>query len=275
MAIEFKVPHKRTTEYRLYPEDVTVKAELNGRYELPDIEWLITDILTRGQVTPVGIRNDGGLAVLVYGFSRWRAVSAINQRGLSGDHKIQLRCTSVSCNELDAFVMNISENRFRNDVKPIDDAHNIQRLLQRFQLTQDQVADIYFPTAKTEKDRKAAFKFVNDRIALISLTPEAETAVRAGRVTEPAAKAIAKLSSDQQRVVLEQNSEKQEIEPKDVDPKRFSRPAKSKPDSELMRRIGLMFDDISGLLPEADLEYIEVERKLLLHLFEYVEELKK
>ncbi len=272
MAVDFKVEHKRTSEYRLFPEHITIKPELNGRHELPDVEWLITDMLAHGQHTPVVIRNDGGQAVLVAGFSRWRAVSEINKRGLTGK-PWQLRCTAVSCNEVEAFLINISENRVRNPTTAIDDAHNIQRLM-KWGYTEDQIAEIYFPTAKTEKDLKEARAFVRERVALISLTPEVEQAVKAGRVTIPAAKAIAKMSSEQQRVVVEKEGQ---IERKDVVPPK-PKPAKPVPkDAELLRRIGAMFEDIEGLLyaPElADEGYIQVDRGLLVNLHEYVTQLK-
>lgn len=267
MAVSFKVEHSRTSEYRFYPEFVTIKPDLNGRTDKPDIEWLITDILARGQSTPVVIRNDGGQAVLVAGFSRWRAISEINKRGLAGD-KLQLRCTYVQCTEAEAFLINISENRFRNPVTPIDDAHNIKRLLNVYGKTEEQIGAIYFPTAKTESDLKEARKFVNDRIALITLAPEVEVAVRAGRVTESAAKAIAKLTQDQQRSLVQEDGNV-------ILPAKTPKTPKPAPkDAELMRRITAMFEDIAGVLLDPEFEYIEVQRSLLISLYDYVEELK-
>ena len=67
MAVNFNVAHSRTSEYRLLPEDITVKSSLNGRHILPDIEGLIADILANGQHTPVLIRKDGDQPVLVAG----------------------------------------------------------------------------------------------------------------------------------------------------------------------------------------------------------------
>lgn len=269
MAVAFDTEHKRTSEYRFLPELVTIRPDLNGRHDSPDIEWLITDILLRGQHTPVVIRNDGGLAVLVSGFSRWRAISEINKRGLS-PVPMQIRCTYVQCSESEAFLINISENRFRNPTTPIDDAHNIKRLLNVYSMTEDQIAGIYFPTAKTESELKEARKFVQERIALITLTPEAETAVREGRVSTTAAKAIAKLSEAQQRKVVEKEGN---IERRDVTPAAPKAPKPVAKDAELLRRIGAMFEDVEGLLYSPELkeeEYIQVDRILLVNLFEYV-----
>lgn len=271
MAVKFTTDHTRTSEYRFNVEDITIRPDLNGRTELPDIEWLITDILLRGQHTPAVIRNDGGLAVLVSGFSRWRAISEINKRGLA-PLTMQLRCTYVQCSEAEAFLINISENRFRNPTTPIDDAHNIKRLLNVYGRTEDQIAAIYFPTAKTENELKEARKFVQERIALITLVPEAETAVREGRVTPTAAKAIAKLSEAQQKKVLEKEGT---IDRKDVTPA-VERKVTAKPvpkDAELLRRIALMFEDVAGILYTKEMieeGYVQVDRVLLVNLFEYV-----
>lgn len=270
MAVDFKVPNKRTSEYRLFPEDITIKADLNGRHEKPEIDWLITDMLAHGQHTPVAIRNDGGKAVLVAGFSRWRAISEINKHNLS-PVKMQVRCTYVQCTEAEAFLINISENRFRNPTTPLDDAHNIKRLLNIYAMTDDQIAGVYFPTAKTESELKAARKFVKDRIALISLSPEAADAVRSGRVKENAAVAISKLSQDHQREVLKREGT---IERKDVSaPKAPKAPKPTPRDPELMRRISAVLEDIAGMLPDAEYgQYVEVDRVLLLNLQTYVEE---
>lgn len=270
MAVQFNSEHKRTSEYRFFPEDITIKPDLNGRYDKPEIEWLITDILQHGQHTPVAIRNDGGVAVLVAGFSRWRAISEINKRGLS-PVRMQIRCTYVQCSEAEAFLINISENRFRNPTTPLDDAHNIKRLLNVYAMTDEQVAGIYFPTAKTESELKSARKFVKERIALISLSPEAEEAVKTGRVKENAAAAIAKLSQDQQRKVLESKPEGT-IERKDLKP---AKPVKPPKDTELIRRVTVVLEDVAGILLDDDCPaYVEIERKLLLDLYNYVEEAK-
>jgi ParB-like chromosome segregation protein Spo0J len=205
MAVSFKADHTRTAEYRFLPEHITIKPDLNGRHDAPDIEWLKKDILERGQVQPVTIRKDGDKAVLVAGFSRWRAVSELN-KGRKQDNKIQLRCTYVLCSESEAFLANIAENRFRNSTTELDDAHNIKRLLNNYGLTEEQAAAVYFPTADTQQEQKEALKWVRDRLKLVTLTPEAEKALKEGRLKLPAAKAIAKLSEDQQREAVKGNA---------------------------------------------------------------------
>jgi hypothetical protein len=51
----------------------------------------------------------------------------------------------------------------------------------------------------------------------------------------------------------------------------MSRP---RPDAELMRRIAAVFEDVECFLKDDRFDYLEVERLLLVNLYDYVEELK-
>lgn len=219
MAVQFNVPHSRTSEYRLLPEDITIKSALNGRHVLPEIEWLIQDILVNGQHTPVPIRNDGGKAVLVAGFSRYRAVSEINKRKLMAE-PIPLRCTYVQCSEEEGFLTAISENRMRNATTELDDAYNIKRLMKQYAKTEEQVAAIYFPGCENG-ELKTALRWVRKREQLVNLTPEAEQAMKDGRLKGSAAVAIAKLSQDQQKAQLAKAPQGKKISA----PKKASKPS--------------------------------------------------
>lgn len=199
MAVNWKDEHNRTSEYRFFPEDLKVIPELNGRTEAPNIEPLIADILERGQVTPIAIRNDGGKAVLVAGHLRWLAVSEINKRKLT-PVKMQLRCCYLQCSDQEGFLANITENVIRSTTTELDDAHNIKLLL-KWGMTEDQISKVYFPTAKEREESKAAIKWVKKRVALISLTSEARQAIKDGRVKITQATRLSKLSAEQQREV--------------------------------------------------------------------------
>lgn len=219
---------------KCFPEEIEIRPEMNGRQDKPDIEWLITSILEHGQLQPCGIWDDGGQAVLSFGFSRWRAISEINKRKLA-PNKLQIKCVYVNCNEKGAFIRNISENRMRNETTPIDDAHNIRHLADAWQMPEAEIARIYFPTAATEDELKRAVKWIHARLELIKLTPESEKAMKDGRLTETAAAAIAKLSAAQQRAAL--SSKEGKITAKDIKGLKSSKPRAAKVDGELKRRI--------------------------------------
>lgn len=261
MAVQFSVPHSRTSEYRLLPEDITIKPALNGRHVLPDIEWLIQDILVQGQHTPVVIRNDGGNPVLCAGFSRYRAVSEINKRKLV-DSPLQLRCTYSQCSEEEGFLASISENRMRNQTTELDDAYNIKRLMKQYAKTEEQVAAIYFPGAQDD-DLKAAIRWVRKREALVNLSPEAEQAMKDGRLKGSAAVAIAKLSQDQQKAAISKAKDGKIAAPKK---------AKPVPGVSEIRKAALA---LVASITEAELDskennWLAVNRKLFMKLVEAV-----
>ena len=189
MAAEFQVEHTRRTVYLIAPENITVNAELNGRHDLPDIEWLIADIVQRGQLQPILVRNDGGTPTLAAGHSRWRAAIELKKRGLIPDFK--LHCVLFRGTAQEAFLANISENRVRNANTPLDDAHNIARL-ERYGMTIGEIAEHY----------RESEAWCKGRLGLISLCEEAAAALGAGEMKLSAAAHIAKLTEEQQRKAL-------------------------------------------------------------------------
>jgi ParB-like chromosome segregation protein Spo0J len=199
MAVTFDVESTRSSVYFFAPEDITIKPELNGRHDLPDIEWLIADIARRGQVVPVSIRKDGGKPVLVAGHSRWRACVEINKRHLTSV-PVKLACTYFMGNERDGFMASISENRFRNTTTPMDDSYNIGKLMKWGQAEKD-IATIYFPN-QTAEEAKKNVAWVKSRAKLLNLSPEVQDAVSAGTVKPTAAAHLATLSAEQQRKAM-------------------------------------------------------------------------
>ena len=187
MAVTFSTKHTRTSEYLFDPKALIVKPELNGRHEAPDIEPLIADIIRRGQIEPVIVRNDGGKAVLCAGFSRWRAITEINKRKLT-PVPLAIRACYLKANELDGFLANIAENRFRNQTTKIDDAYNVRRLEQWGQ-TESQIAEIYGESVK----------WVRAMQRLVALDPAVQEAVSQGRIKSSAITAVSKLTTEEQR----------------------------------------------------------------------------
>jgi ParB-like chromosome segregation protein Spo0J len=200
MAVDFANDTMRRAGalYTDYPENIIIMPELNGRHEHTDVEDLAADIAAHGQIEPVGIRkSDQGLPVLIYGHRRYRAVCLLNERNPEQPRK--LLCTYTPLTDMEAFMMAIRENRCRKDVSPIDDCANITTLRKLFALTDEDIAAVYFPEAKTDEEKAEALRFVKQRAALVELAPEAAQAVRDGRVKITAAVGLAKLTKDQQR----------------------------------------------------------------------------
>lgn len=263
MAVTFATDTTRTDAlYRVWPEDLVILPELSGRHENTDIEELAADIDKNGQDTPALIRKDDeGRPVLVAGHRRYRAICLLNER--YPDNRRPLICRHKFLNDVEAFQATIRENRFRRDVSPIDDATNINILKSRFGLSDEDIAAIYFPEAKGGKMQADAVLFVKQRAALIELDPTAAQAVRDGRVKITAAIALSKLTKVQQRKKVETLGK---LRVSDV--KKVKGPINPK---ELLRKVNAILEDVvGGMLEDAELAYIEIDRKLLLDLATYV-----
>lgn len=199
MAVNFKVENTRTSVYDIDPSLIKFNPHLNGRHELPDIEWLVKSFLRHGQLEPVLIRNDGGTPVLAMGFSRLRAALEINKRKLT-PKPFRLKCVYLRASEQEGFMANVAENLERNNTTAIDDGHNMARM-GRYGMTAEEIAEFYHPKDEFGNllDAKRAVKWVNDRLALVSLAPESQAAVKNGKVKPSAVQALTKLSQEQQR----------------------------------------------------------------------------
>jgi ParB/RepB/Spo0J family partition protein len=233
------------TEWAALPEELDVNPQMNGRHELPDIQWIIDSILKHGQLQPITIRREGGRPVLVAGFSRWRAVSEINKKKLT-EKPLRLRCSYTSLTEKQAFLANIEENRVRNATTPMDDAYNLQRLINVYQMTEDDCADAY----------RASKSWVKNRLALIEATPEVEKQIRAGKIKGPAAKAVAKLSKEHQTKLAKVAAEKGKVTPADIRRETGKPEPTKKPQPATALQFG---DDLARHVIKDDLTFEKLE----------------
>ena len=190
MAVEFDVKGSRTSEYRFLPEMLVVDPKMNGRYELHGIERQCSE-----QQHVPGQRR----------IHERRNASQINKDKLT-EKPLELRCSYTALTEKQAFLANIEENRVRNATTPMDDAYNLQRLVNVYQMTLDECADSY----------RASVSWVKGRLALIEATPEVEKQIRAGKIKGPAAKAVAKLSKEHQQNLAKVAEEKGKVTTADI-----------------------------------------------------------
>jgi hypothetical protein len=261
MAVEFEVKGTRTSEYLFFPEQLEVDPVLNGRHDLPDVTWLIESILKvesmggHGQIQPVSIRRTGASPVLAAGFSRWRAVSAINKDMLlwvdgapkrrAREKPMALRCSYSALNEKQGFIANIEENRVRNVTTPMDDAYNIQRLLNVYQMGEEEIAGIYHESAR----------WVKNRLKLIEATPEVEKQIRAGKIKGPAAQAVAKLSKEHQKNLAKVAEDKGKVTKADIAKETDKPEPAKKPEKNILE----MADSLARLVLDDKVPISEVQ----------------
>lgn len=263
MSVQFSTNIKRgTTEWSALPEELTVRPELNGRHDAPPIDDLVASILEHGQLQPVLIRREAGKPTLVAGFSRWRAVARINKDCLTGRMKptadpMRLRCSYTDMSEEEGFLANIEENRVRNRTTEIDDAANLRRLVAVYGLSHEECAQRY----------SESVKWVKARLELVSLSRQAVKAVREGRVIGPVARKLARMTAEQQKEVIEAHPEGRITAAALAAGNGTS--GKAKPNLKTLAAALFKGVDEETLRNEDD-EYVSVERKRLLKLWEAV-----
>ena len=202
MAVDFKdAPGtSRINIYLMDPREITVKPELNGRHELPEIDDIVAGFMEIGQTTPVLIGKDGGRPVLYAGHRRWRAALEITKKKLlpktekNPDQVFKLKCTYFEGDEKTAFLATISENHDRKSATEIDDAHNIVKL-RRWEYSDEEIAGVY----RKKVDGKPDISWVAKTASLVSLCDEAVQAMKDGRIKPSAAVEIAKLAKAAQK----------------------------------------------------------------------------
>jgi ParB family transcriptional regulator, chromosome partitioning protein len=163
-------------EQRLVSIDQLHRSSVNPRRDFPDEELaeLANSIRERGIVQPIVARPDhqrGGYEI-VAGERRWRAA----QR--AGIHQLPAIVRELS--DRDALEIAIIENVQRADLNPIEEATGYSDLIERFEYTQEQLADVI------GKSRP----YLANMLRLLKLPEAVRAMVQQGRLTAGHARAL-------------------------------------------------------------------------------------
>jgi ParB-like chromosome segregation protein Spo0J len=191
MAVELNVDNKRGNLILLWPEDITIRPEDNGRFVPAKYEKILASFNTLGQLQPVTIKREGLAPVLSIGFNRWKAAMKFNE-GKPIELRMRLACVYSRASALEATLANIHENFVRSPLQPIDIAHQIAKLQDQFGKTVEEIAEAY------DED----VKWVKKHLKLLNLTPEAQRALIGGDIKETAAEKIANLDAKRQKAAV-------------------------------------------------------------------------
>ena len=168
----------KKTILRLSPAMIVADTENNGRrYHNVDVDDLAMEILEDGQLLqPVGVTGpfrkgegrpeDKGKYRLNFGFRRFQAMSMIIEGGLAvstpGEEALSMiDCTLLSSEAGDdkaAFLFNLAENVSRESLNPMDQAHNITKLIDEFGMTNAEAAKELKISASSASQLKALMK---------------------------------------------------------------------------------------------------------------------
>ena len=153
-------------------------------FDAHDIEALAQSIATHGVLQPVLLTETPEGWRLIAGERRLRASV---RAGLT-----TIPAVIRSADEQDQLALALVENLQRSDLNALDEAAAFRRLMDEFGLTQEQVAQ------QVGRTRAA----VSNTLRLLGVAPELQDALRAGRISEGHARALAGLPDHAEQVRL-------------------------------------------------------------------------
>ena len=193
------------------------------------LEQLADSIAQFGVLQPIIVRESELLAGnydIIAGERRWRAAK---MAGLS-----EIPAVSLEGDELKAAQVAVIENVQREDLNPIEEAMAYDLLIDRYGLTQDQVAK------QVGKSRVT----VTNMLRLLDLPDEVLELVKAGDLTAGHARALLGLKSEEQMLPLAQKIVDKGLSVRDVEKTirlmNYERPAEETADEELTQRKAYM-----------------------------------
>lgn len=148
------------------------------------LEELASSIKEKGVIQPLIVRKGEGGFELIAGERRWRA----SQRAQISSVPVIVR----EVTDLEVLELALIENLQRDDLNPIEEAEGYARLMEKFELTQDQVAQ------KVGKSRAS----VANALRLRGLGGEVRTMVAKGTLSVGHAKVLLGLSTDTEQLSI-------------------------------------------------------------------------
>ncbi|TXC99047.1 ParB/RepB/Spo0J family partition protein [Streptomyces sp. ISID311] len=157
------------------------------------LQELADSIKEHGLLQPIVVRKvEGGGYELVAGERRFRANELAGN--ITIETKILLTEGAAEISDMESFKKAMAENLNREDMLPLEEARGFKKVL-------DEEEDA--SVASVAKTFSKSVQYVNQRLALLALRPEIQTAVDLGHIGTQAAVQIAALSRDNQKAVFE------------------------------------------------------------------------
>lgn len=184
--------------YYLDPRDIALQdEELRGRKFPPsksDVKKLAESIMRGGQEQPIKCRIDKetGKPILVFGRTRWEAVTLINEE-LDPKNPKKIAVRIVEQDEKEAFISANEENLQRKATTAVDEAFNHEVMRKRFGMADVEIAEkCGISQAWVSKLKK-----------LVSLDKDVLVQVHAGNITVSSAISMADLDAEKQKKIAE------------------------------------------------------------------------
>ena len=186
-----------------------------------EIQRLAESIHENGQIAPIVVRKIADKYELIVGERRWRALQLLK--------KDSIQAVVIEADEKTSAVLSIVENVQREDLNAMEEAESLERLVNEFDMSHDDVAK-YISKSRTH---------VTNLIRLNELSDYGKEQLRMGKITMGHARAVLTLSNDEQsrilRDVVKRNLSVRAIENL-AKPKNVSQPRNKDPDTAILER---------------------------------------
>lgn len=150
------------------------------------LEELIQSIKEKGIIQPVLVRHKGEYYELIAGERRYRAASALNLK--------EIPVIIKNVEDRDSLELSLIENIQRQNLNPIEEARAYQYLIEKYQLTQEEVSEIL---------GKARASVAN-MLRLLKLPLEIQDEIKKGRISFAHGRALLELDDpNKQRILMQ------------------------------------------------------------------------
>ncbi|MGI5959729.1 MAG: ParB/RepB/Spo0J family partition protein [Massiliimalia sp.] len=183
MALVFK-KEKTVNKVVLLPinEILTNPSQPRTNFAEEQLDVLATSIRENGLLQPLTVRRNGeGKYELISGERRLRACKKLGEQ--------QVPCIIVEKTERESAVLALIENIHREDLDVFEQAEALKKLIAQWGVTQEEAA-VKLGMAQST---------VANKLRLLKLTPEEQTMILENGLTERHARALLKLTDEQQR----------------------------------------------------------------------------
>ncbi|MBL8798236.1 MAG: ParB/RepB/Spo0J family partition protein [Planctomycetia bacterium] len=153
-------------------------------FDTEELDGLCESIKTHGLLQPLVVRQVGETFQLVAGERRWRAARTAG--------KTEVPVVVVDFNDRQTLEAALAENIQRADLNPIEKAQGFKEYLDRFNVTQEDLA------GKLGVDRTT----ISNLIGLLDLAPEVQDAVRVKQISLGHAKVLKGIKDGARQVTL-------------------------------------------------------------------------
>ena len=185
-----KSQHKTDNETNNLPLQIPVhKIERNRHqprkiFREDEIQQLAESINENGQIAPIVVREIGDRYELIVGERRWRATQLLK--------KDAINAIIIEADDKTSAVLSIVENVQREDLNSMEEAESLQRLLEEFKMSHDDIAR-YICKSRAH---------VSNLIRLNDLCNFAKDQLRLDKISMGHARAVLSLSSEEQTRVI-------------------------------------------------------------------------